>query len=114
MYTKGEKIIDLKEGLYKYSGKIPNFGSYLSLIDMQLIIMKIDRMAKKLSRQDPKSCPLGYKWDSITLQNWIDSNGYSLKMKLCLEGTMRVILGVELSEVSLLYFLYYVKQSGSF
>lgn len=29
-----------------------------------------------------------------------------------MEGALRVILGVELSEVSFLYLLYYIKQSG--
>ena len=76
--------------------------------------MKIDRMAKKLRLDYPKNCPLGYKWDSITVQNWIDKNVYSSKIKVMLEGAIRVILGVQLTQISLLHLLYYTKQSNGF
>jgi hypothetical protein len=68
-------------------------------------------MAKKVPTLNPKDCELGYQWDSITLQSWLDQNIWFNKLKLMLEAAIRVILGVELCEVSLLYFLYYVNQS---
>ena len=42
----------------------------------------------------------------------MDQNLYSLKSKVMFEAAFRVILGVELTEVSLLYLLYYIKQSN--
>ena len=74
---KGTKVVDLKEGYYTYNGSIPNIGSILALVDMQILILKIDRMSQKLPLDNPKNCPLGYKWDSITAQKWIDDNSWS-------------------------------------
>ena len=87
-------MIDLKEGRFTYTGDIPKIGSIASLLEMQLTISKINRMASKLSPKDPKNCPLGHKWDSMTAQSWIDSNISSTKTKVMLEGAIRVILGV--------------------
>ena len=62
---------------------------------MKLLIMKIERMAEKVPLDDPKSGPLGYKWDSITLQNWMDDNTWTTKTKVMFEGGLRVVMGIE-------------------
>jgi hypothetical protein len=54
------------------------------------------------------------KWDSMTVQSWIEENLTSMKTRVMIEGALRVILGVELSEVSFLYLLYYVRCSRDF
>ena len=81
---KGTKVVDLKEGYYAYSGSIPNIGSLVALVDMQVLILKIDRMASKLSIDNPRDCPLGYRWDSISAQKWIDENAWCEKIKVML------------------------------
>ena len=75
-------MVELKEGYYTYSGSIPFVGNIFSVVEMKLLIIKIERMAQKVPLDDPKSCPLGYKWDSMTLQNWIDENTWSTKAKV--------------------------------
>jgi monoamine oxidase len=111
---KGRKVVDLKEGRFTYNSSIPHIGSILSLVEMDLTFRKINRMAQKVSSTNPKNCQLGHKWDSLTVQNWIDQNISSTKTKVMLEGAIRVVLGVELSEVSFLYLLLYIKQSKDF
>jgi hypothetical protein len=68
---KGKKIVDLKEGFGTYTGDIPTNVNILALIEMQLTIMKINRMAKKVPKDNPRNCPLAYRWDSMTAQSWI-------------------------------------------
>jgi len=38
---------------------------------MQLSLMKINRMAKKVPTDNPRNCPWAYKWDSMTVQSWV-------------------------------------------
>lgn len=106
---KGDKLMELGGKLSSYRGDIPNLG-WLSLISLQWNIWKIDWMANKVSNRDPRSCPLAHHWDALTIQAWI-ANNLNYEAKLLLEAAIRVILGTELSEVSLLFFLNYIKQS---
>lgn len=112
--SKGTKIIEFKDGLGTYTSNIPDKVNILALLQLQWCIWKINRMAKKVPTLNPGDCELGHKWDSITLQSWLDQNVWFTKLKVMVEAAIRVILGVELCEVSLLYFLYYVNQSKDF
>lgn len=83
----------------------------LALIQMQVAIWKINRMAKKVPLLDPKNCEMGNYWDSITVQTWMEKNIWSEKVRLMFATAIRIILGSELSEVSFLYFLWFVHQN---
>ena len=54
MDDKGTKICDLKEGFGTYTGDIPSNVNIFALIEMQWTIIKINRMAKKVSTTDPR------------------------------------------------------------
>ena len=71
-FDKGKKVVQLKEGYYTYSGTIPLIGNIFSVAELKILMLKVERLAQKVPLDDPKSCPLGYKWDSMTLQTWID------------------------------------------
>ena len=94
MCDKGKKVIGLKEGVFTYNSSIPNIGNYLALIEMQWALFKIDRMASKVPLQNPRDCPLGPKWDSMTAQTWVERNLRATKTRVMLEGAIRTILGV--------------------
>lgn len=83
----------------------------LALIQMQVAIWKINRMAKKVPLLDPKNCEMGNYWDSLTVQTWMEKNVWSEKVRLMFATAIRIILGSELSEVSFLYFLWFVHQN---
>lgn len=78
---------------------------------MQLAIWKINKMAKKVPLLDPKNCEMGNYWDSLTVQTWVEKNIWSEKVRLMFATAIRIILGSELSEVSFLYFLWFVHQN---
>ena len=50
-------------------------------------------MAKKVPTLNPSDCEMGQYWDSITVQAWVDSNIWSIKVKLMLEAATRVLFG---------------------
>lgn len=109
--NKGRKIIDLKEGNYSYTGDIPNIGNILALIETKYMMMKLNRIARKINPKNPGDSPMAHKWDQMTAQTWIENNLTSMKTRVMFEGAIRVILGVELSEISFLYVLNYITQS---
>jgi hypothetical protein len=70
-----------KEGISSYTSNIPNNVNIIALLQMQLVIMKINRMASKVPILNPRDCELGYYWDSMTIQSWIDNNVSFTKVK---------------------------------
>lgn len=93
---KGRKIIVFKEVISSYTSNIPRNVNIIALLQMQLTIMKINRMARKVPTLNPRDCELGYYWDSMTLQSWIDKNIWFAKVKVMVEAAIRIILGTEL------------------
>lgn len=111
---RGKKIIEFKKEVSTYTSNIPTNVHVFALLQLQVAIWKINRMAKKVPLDEPQKCELAHYWDSMTVQSWVEKNISFTKLKVMLEAALRVILGVELSEVSLLYFLWYIHQSGDF
>lgn len=69
---KGTKVIDFKEGYFTYTSSIPSIGSIFALADLQIGIIKLNRLVQKVPTLNPRDCPMGYKWDSMTAQTWMD------------------------------------------
>ena len=63
--------MELNKKISIYNSTIPNNVNIVALAQMQWVLIKINRMAKKVPLHDPQSCPLAQHWDSITLQSWI-------------------------------------------
>jgi hypothetical protein len=79
---KGKKIIAFKEVISTYTSNIPSNVNIIALLQMQLAIMKINRMAHKVPTLNPRDCELGYYWDSITVQSWVNKNISFTKVKV--------------------------------
>lgn len=74
LYHKGTKIIEVDNMRYTYQSDIPNNLSIWGLIQLQVAIWKLNAMSKKVPTLDPKDCDLGYLWDSMSVQTWLDQN----------------------------------------
>lgn len=96
---------------YTYESDIPNNLNIWGLIQLQIGIWKINAMSKKVSTLDPKDCELGYLWDSMSAQTWLDQNIHHQRVKVMFEITCRTIYGAEPSEMSFLFFLWYTRQN---
>lgn len=57
-----------------YRTSIPFNVGVIPLLNLQWAMWQIDRMAKKVPLDDPRSCPQAVAWDSITVHTWIMQN----------------------------------------
>lgn len=71
-------------------------------------------MSKKVSTLSPKDCELGYQWDAISTQTWLNDNVRSKKVKAILELSFKSTIGAELTQMSFLYLLWFVHQNKDF
>lgn len=110
----GNKILELYGKPQKYKSDIPNNVNLVSLVHLQLVINKLNRLAKQVPCDKPFEAEKAKLWDSMTVQSWIDDQLVDVKLKKLVEVVIRAVFGVEPSEVSLLFVLWYTHQSGSF
>ncbi|XP_061182075.1 amine oxidase [flavin-containing] A-like isoform X2 [Saccostrea echinata] len=94
-----------------YSSDIPSL-SPLALIDLQKLMFKLEWMRKQVDIRDPYQSPYGAEWDSMTMDTFINKQLWTKGAKDSIESACRCVLGVELSQISVLYFISYVSAAG--
>ncbi len=107
-YNSGKNILALNKKLKHYKGLIPKID-FLSLMDLDLTIKKLEREAKKINLQKPWESKNAAKLDSRTLANFLDSNVWFSKARKILDAGLETVLAVHPSEISLLHTLFYIK-----
>lgn len=112
-YDTGKTIM-LLSGNRKteYSGTIPKL-SLLALLDLQLNgLTTLEKLASSIPASHPETHGASSEWDSISLEAWKQSHMWTGTAKESLDAACRMIFGCEPSEISFLYFLFYVKSNG--
>ncbi|KAI9332728.1 hypothetical protein DFJ73DRAFT_855411 [Zopfochytrium polystomum] len=118
-YDKGKRIMQLDQEVIKnYSGDIPNV-SLFGLIDAQLASMALDRMANRLSPAaiSDASKSLNNReraWDAISVGHWARKTLWTAVGTKIMDIAVRAVVGLEPEQVSLLWFLRYIRCAGSF
>ncbi len=85
----------MENKVFTYESDIPSNLNLWVLIEMQILIWKINRMAKRVCTLNPRDCELGYQWDAITVQTWLDQNVRSKKIQVMIVIACRSIFGAE-------------------
>ena len=112
-YDDGYSIIDTgKPKLGRYKGTIPAVPLF-ELVEAQVNIMwRLDAMAKKVPIDEPHRCKRAHEWDAMSLQAWMNAHLFTHGASELLCASVRLLFGAEPSEVSFLYFLWFVHCSG--
>ncbi|MBN3317432.1 AOFA oxidase, partial [Atractosteus spatula] len=115
-YTEGKKVYRLggsEAEIRTYTSSIPPL-SLLGLIDMQLLLWKIDKLRKTVSVEIPGSSPNALEYDSMTLHSFIKKHTWTQEVRAAMELSCRSVFGMETSQLSFLYFLMYGAAAGGF
>ena len=110
-YEKGKKVLDLDGKISTYSGLIPRVAPQKLLV-MQWALWRIEALAKKIDPARPWDSPGAVGLDSMTLAVWQKRNMPSRLARDLMNAAVRVVLGAEAGEISLLHFLFYIRSSG--
>ncbi|XP_041363842.1 probable flavin-containing monoamine oxidase A [Gigantopelta aegis] len=111
-YTEGKKFMQLgDEKIRTYISNIPTF-SLCGLLDLFNFANKINKMASLVSVEDPWSCPHAAEWDAMTLETYKKKTIWTKAVSDLIDAAGRTILGMESSQISLLFYLTYVSGAG--
>ncbi len=110
-FTTGRKLLELGALRSSYSGTIPSLP-ILSLVGLHRTLSKIERLRKHVPATAPESAVRAAEWDGETVESWKRKHVRCAAAAHSLDVAIRVVLGVEPSEISVLRFLAYVSQAG--
>jgi len=97
----------------QFSGLIPKGVSVFTLLDLQKnVLWELDRLASRVPLDDPWRLQEASKWDSISLQRFVDDRIWTDVAKRVIAMVVSVVFGCEPCDISFLYFLYYVRAAG--
>eukprot|EP01083_Nonionella_stella_P093199 261049_1 len=114
-YNTGNKILDINHIQSLFRTEIPTPVGILSLIDVQLLILDLERITKTLYSEASAKQFRSHKdyLDSITMESLMHTlNIWTESCKQLFILLIRMVVGCEPSQVSALQFITMIKQSG--
>ncbi|MBX3269347.1 MAG: FAD-dependent oxidoreductase [Sandaracinaceae bacterium] len=107
-FHHGDKLLWLEGTARRYTGTIPSLDP-LSLVELQVVLMRLEAMQKRVDPRRPGEGPDAAALDAITLDGWLRANVRSAAVRELTEAAMRVVLGVDAREVSMLAVAFYAR-----
>lgn len=111
-FDKGTNVLESNGKLITYKGQIPRI-SILGLIDLSLIISKINRNANTLDTLDPCLSDTAAKLDSYNSKQFLYDSSFTQSAKSIMDAAIRTVYGLEANQLNALHALSYVKSGGS-
>jgi monoamine oxidase len=107
-YAGGERSTYSDKGL---TGTAP--PDPLILPELTLLVARLDQMSTEVPVDQPWNAANAAQWDSQTLQDFIDANVISPRLKKLVSVFTQAALGAEPREFSLLFTLFYIAAAGN-
>jgi monoamine oxidase len=111
-FVEGDNVLATGGKVRRYRGDIPKI-SPLALISAGQAIARTSSMAKKVSPAAPWDAPGAAEWDAQSVRSWLTPGRVPTKTARDLvEATVRACFTSDLSEVSMLSWLFLVASAG--
>lgn len=111
-FNQGKKVLSIGQAISTYKNTIPSLPIF-SLIELQLAINKVERLCKEAPLAGPYD-DRALQWDGETVETWKHRHLRTRSAMMTFDTAVRSIFGAEPSEISFLYFLYYLRQGNGF
>lgn len=110
-FHDGRKLLELEGRVSSYARDIPSLPP-LALIELELVIRRVQRMADKVPVDGPFDAPELAAHDARSVGEWARRHVRSARVRALLTAAVRVVFGAEPDELSVLHFLAYVSGGG--
>jgi monoamine oxidase len=110
-YATGRKVLEVGGRVRTYRGTIPKLAPW-NLAQLQLARMRLERLARRARPDDVLATPRADRLDALTVERWADRALYGRTVVDLFAAAVRVVFGAELGDLSMLYFLAYLRAGG--
>src|SRR5919108_1903047 len=112
-HTEGANLFERRGRLRRYRGAIPRV-SPLGLAETQLVITRINRMARRVDPGAPWAAADARGWDAQTFATWMRHAARTPTARDLLRLFINAVWAAEPEDLSLLHVLFYISSAGSF
>ena len=112
VYSKGSLLWYENGKLSKYNGTIPPANPVAVVEIGEVVLPEVDKMAATVPTNAPWTAPNALEWDSMTVQTWAQQNIKTSDGQKLFALAVEAILSVEMQDISMLYFLWYINEAG--
>ncbi|XP_033750549.1 probable flavin-containing monoamine oxidase A [Pecten maximus] len=112
-YIQGRKFMQFGgDTVTSYTSDIPSLSG-LALLDLQCMINRLEKLRKMVDVSAPyKLNNYAAELDGMSLESFMRKYMWTKSAKDCIDAANRTVLGVEASQVSVLFYLMYVSAAG--
>jgi monoamine oxidase len=110
-YASGKKILALGSRVRTYAGQIPPVP-LPALLDLQLGIVRLERLARRVPLDRPSAAAGAAEWDSCTIEDWLCRYMRTQSARSVFTAAVRSILAAEPRDVSFLSLLFFIRSGG--
>jgi monoamine oxidase len=108
-HAAGKKVLDRGGGkLRTFTGLLPKIGLF-GVADLGLALLRLERLARRVSLEDPLATPRAAELDARSLADWIERRVRTRAARDLVGLAAQMIFAAEPRELSLLYFLLYAR-----
>jgi monoamine oxidase len=107
----GKRLLQIRGDLSQYDGTIPSIP-LLGLLQIETATRLLESRGKRVSIEEPWTAKRATDWDAMSMEGWKQRHIHTAKAKKLIDIAVRSILSCEPSEVSLLYFMWYLRSGG--
>ncbi|XP_047502398.1 probable flavin-containing monoamine oxidase A [Penaeus chinensis] len=113
-YTSGTKVMQLgpESKVRPYSSDIPSLGSLRGLVQLQLFIWKIERMATQTPMEDPRRSPYARDLEGHTVDSFARKDLTCEAAVQLIDVACKAAFGTEATRISAIFFLAYANAAG--
>jgi monoamine oxidase len=109
----GDKLLELRDGVRRYKGYIPNAGAIV-LLDAAQGLARFERMVRQVPPEAPWTARKAREWDAQTLATWMRRNFVTRGARDLFEMATEAIWCASTADFSLLHALFYSRSYESF
>lgn len=109
-YDRGAKLWEHGGRVRRYTGEIPR-ANPLALADLQIALLRLERMARRIDPAAPWSAARAAHWDRQTVAGWIDRHVRTALGRGFVELVCEAVWAADAADLSLLHLLTYTSSN---
>jgi monoamine oxidase len=110
-FDEGRKVMDVEGKVSTYKGLIPKL-SIPSLLETEWTMRRLDRWSRRLDVEAPWDAKDAGQWDDVDVETHLRESVRSPACRALMRIATQAIFAAEPRELSLLYFLFYLRSGG--
>jgi monoamine oxidase len=112
-HERGRKVMELGGRRSTYRGLLPWIGA-AGLAELAVRVAQLELSARRVPLDGPMQAPEAAALDHRSVREWLDARVRSARVRSVLEIATQMVFAGEPRDLSLLWFLFYLRSGGGF